>query len=246
MVSLFFVTFQDPEVRILSLLRAAGARPGFRPRGEEDEDPKQPNEEKEAEKIKDSTATIGIASVLIITISFAAAFQFPGGYSTGDDNKQPAGTPELAKVYSFEAFVVANNLAALCSAISTFSVMFTGVSAVSLRMRKRAFLVSILFLNGSARSLAAAFAFGTYAVAVAPVARAAAVLTWVFTSFLMADIAGFTWIPIKDQRVLLNRRGWYAVCLQVAISSVVTALLPLWPYVVIVGFLACIKIFGIH
>jgi hypothetical protein len=68
----------------------------------------------------------------------------------------------------------------------------------------------------------------------------------VFTSFLVADIAGFTWILIKDQRVLLNRRGWYAVCLQVAISSVVTTLLPLWPYVVIVGFLAYIKIFGIH
>lgn len=171
--------------------------------------------------------------MLIITISFAAAFQFPGGYSTGDDNKQPAGTPELAKVYSFEAFVVANNLAALCSAISTFSVMFAGVSTVSLHMRKRAFLVSILFLNSSAHS--------------APTRCWLRLLAQLlFTSFLVADIAGFTWILIKDQRVLLNRRGWYAVCLQVAISSVVTTLLPLWPYVVIVGFLAYIKIFGIH
>ncbi|XP_039788867.1 ankyrin repeat-containing protein ITN1-like [Panicum virgatum] len=144
--------------RVYKMLMAAGARFGVRRRGEE---APMLNEEKEAETIKESTTIVGVVSVLILTVSFAAAFQSPGGYST-DANR--AGTPELAKMYSFQAFVAANNLATLCSGMSTLSLMYAGVSTVDIRTRGRAFVISVFFLKSSARCLAGAFVFGTYAV----------------------------------------------------------------------------------
>ncbi|CAO2147045.1 unnamed protein product [Urochloa humidicola] len=118
-----WVLSNDPAVRIRRLLLLAGARPGIHQRGQE-QAPLQ-NEEKQEEKIKESIPTIGVVSVLILTVSFASAFQLPGGYSTGET--KPAGTPELATKYSFQAFIVANNLAASCSAAATISLMYAGM-----------------------------------------------------------------------------------------------------------------------
>jgi hypothetical protein len=105
---------QDPNIRIKNLLQSAGAKYGVQQGGVKAHAPPL-NAKEEAKKIQDSTTTIGVVSVLIITISFAAAFQLPGGYSTS--NKR-AGTPELANRYSFEAFLVANTIALLCATIS--------------------------------------------------------------------------------------------------------------------------------
>ena len=199
------------------------------------------NEEKEAETIKESTTIVGVVSVLILTVSFAAAFQSPGGYST-DANR--AGTPELAKMYSFQAFVAANNLATLCSGMSTLSLMYAGVSTVDIRTRVRAFVISVFFLKSSARCLAGAFVFGTYAV-LDPVAHVIAFLTWLFSFFMLVDIVWFTWAVCTDQLTLLNRRG-VGACLSLAYSFVTVPLVQLWPYVVMACFIAYLKVHGIH
>jgi hypothetical protein len=199
--------------------------------------------EVEGKKIQDSTITVSVVSVLILTISFAAAFQLPGGYSSGGD--KPEGTPELANKYSFQAFVLANSLAAFCSSMATISLMFAGVTAVDIHTRMAAFSISIIFVNNSARCLIAAFAFGTYAV-LAPVAHAAAVLTWLFAGLMLLDIAWFACSLGADELVLFYRRGIVAFVEAACSSIVAVPLLRLWPYVVIGGFIAYLKVHGIH
>ncbi|CAN6363037.1 unnamed protein product [Urochloa humidicola] len=139
---------------------------------------------------------------------------------------------------------MANNLAAFCSTMATISLMYAGVTTVDISTRKTAFVLSIFFLNSSARSLAAAFAFGTYAV-LGPVAGAAAAVTWLFTGFVLLDIAWFTCTIGADRLVLLNRRGIPA-CVEFAGAIVFVPLGVLWPYVVIAGFVAYLKVHGIH
>ena len=176
---------------------------------------------------KKSTTIVGVVSVLILTVSFAAAFQSPGGYST-DANR--AGTPELAKMYSFQ--------------VCTLSLMYAGVSTVDIRTRVRAFVISVFFLKSSARCLAGAFVFGTYAV-LDPVAHVIAFLTWLFSFFMLVDIVWFTWAVCTDQLTLLNRRG-VGACLSLAYSFVTVPLVQLWPYVVMACFIAYLKVHGIH
>ncbi|XP_062182154.1 uncharacterized protein LOC133886479 [Phragmites australis] len=231
----------DPKFSTQMLLKSAGARFGVH-RGGEKKHTTPLNVKEEAKKIKDSATTIGVVSVLILTVSFAAAFQLPGGYnSTGDKS---AGTPVLTKKYSFQAFLVANTLAVFCSSMATLCLMYAGLTIFDIQTRMTAFARSIVFLNSSARSLVAAFAFGTYAV-LAPVAHASAVLTWLLTGFVLLDIAWIAYILAKDEWVLLNRHGIMA-CWRFAGSIMGFPLMVLWPYVVIAGFIAYTKVHGIH
>ncbi|KAG2565970.1 hypothetical protein PVAP13_7NG155200 [Panicum virgatum] len=229
----------DPRLMMWSLLEAAGAEYGDHHNGFPHLD-----EEKEAKMISDSIPTVGIISALLVTISFAAAFAIPGGYRAGDDTKSGSspGTPVLAKTYSFQGFVVANNLALLCSALATISLAYAGVTNVDIRTRMATFGLSIFFLHGSARSLAAAFAFGTYA-ALAPVARAISVLTWLGMSFSSLDVAWLACTLAVVQLLLLKRLGARA-WLRVAAVILVLSVWALWPYIIILGLLAYYKTHG--
>lgn len=205
------------------------------------------DEEKEEKIISDSMPTFGIIAALLVTISFAVAFAGPGGYRAGDDTKSGSvpGTPVLAATYSFQGFVVANNLALLCSALATISLAYTGIMDVDIRTRMVAFCLSIFFLHSSARSLAAAFAFGTYA-ALAPVARTIAVLTWLGMSLSSLDIAWVGCTLTVAQLLLLKRLGTRA-WLRVAAVILMISLWALWPYIIILGLLAYYKTHhGIH
>ncbi|XP_051206134.1 protein ACCELERATED CELL DEATH 6-like [Lolium perenne] len=185
------VTFGlDPSHSIYSLLMVAGARYGAH---SEIHDPVVLDKEKEEKNIMDSTPTISIVSALLVTVTFAASFTVPGGYRADDDpvsSHQTAGTPVLAATYSFQAFIIANNLALLCSSMATISLMYAGITTFDIGTRKCAFVFSIFFLNSSARSLAVAFAFGMYA-ALAPVAHAAAVGTWLIPTASLLDVVWF-------------------------------------------------------
>lgn len=237
------VTFGlDPNRSIHSLLVAAGAQYGAH---SENHDPIVLDEEKEAKKIMDSTPTIGIVSALLVTVTFAASFTVPGGYRADDDpesSHHTAGTPVLAATYSFQAFIVANNLALLCSSMATISLMYAGITTVDIGTRTCAFCLSIFFLNSSARSLAAAFAFGMYAT-LAPVAHAAAVFTWLCTAASLLDVAWFVGALLFSLLTLLNRIPARRFILQFVLTFVFSLLGALWPYVIIAGFLAYSKIF---
>jgi uncharacterized protein (DUF2062 family) len=189
----------------------------------------------------DSTPTIGIVSALLVTVTFAAAFTVPGGYR-GDD-----GTPVLAASHSFQSFIIANNLALLCSSMATIGLMYAGITTVEIDIRTRmnAFILSILLLNSSARSLAAAFAFGMYA-ALAPVAHAAAVVTWILMAVSFVDTAWFVTAFLTPQLVLLNRLGVGACKARFVPAVLLSIFGELWPYAVIAGFLVYSKIHRIH
>uniref|UniRef100_A0ACD5TQN3 Uncharacterized protein n=1 Tax=Avena sativa TaxID=4498 RepID=A0ACD5TQN3_AVESA len=222
---------RDPSDTIHSLLKVAGGRYGART-GNHDYC-RYGNQE---EHIKDSTPTIGVVSALLVTITFAAAFTVPGGYRAD-------GTPVLAASYSFQAFIIANNIALLCASMATISLMYAGITTVDIRTRTHAFVLSVFFLNSSARSLAGAFAFGMYA-ALAPVAHGPAVVTWVCMATSLLDVPWFACKMSTPQ--LLNRVGFRKWMLMFAASVLGPLFGPLWPWVVIGGFLVYSKIYGIH
>ena len=204
------------------------------------------NEEKEEKRISDSTQTIGVVSALLVTISFAVAFTIPGGYRTDDDPKVDnikGGMPVLVTSHSLQAFIIANNLALLCSAMATISLMYAGVTTVDISMRMKAFVMSIFFLNSSARTLAAAFALGMYATLV-PAAGAAVTLTVIGTTITLLDVAWFTYMTSKDQLVLRKRMGVGVALKWFALLVLRGVLACLWPYVIIAGFLAYITLWS--
>ncbi len=84
---------------------------------------KKVDEEVEGKKLTESTQTIGVGSVLIATVAFAAAFAPPGDY--GDD-----GAPRLANRYAFDVFIIANTLAFICAGLSVISLTYAGVLAM--------------------------------------------------------------------------------------------------------------------
>lgn len=204
------------------------------------------NEKKEEKRISDSTQTIGVVSALLVTISFAVAFTIPGGYRTDDDPKVDnikGGMPVLVTSHSLQAFIIANNLALLCSAMATISLMYAGVTTVDISMRMKAFVMSIFFLNSSARTLAAAFALGMYATLV-PAAGAAVTLTVVGATITLLDVAWFTYMTSKDQLVLRKRMGVGVALKWFALLVLRGVLACLWPYVIIAGFLAYITLWS--
>ncbi|XP_078154179.1 uncharacterized protein LOC144549345 [Carex rostrata] len=111
---------------------------------------------------------IGLGSVLITTVAFAAAFTVPGGYN------QDNGTPVLGKKYMFRAFIVANTLAFIHGFLSLFVLLWEPrVYHGSLRFAK-------LFFLFAASSIVVAFGLGMY-VTLAPTCYPIAVLVLVIT-----------------------------------------------------------------
>ncbi|KAF0915688.1 hypothetical protein E2562_037829 [Oryza meyeriana var. granulata] len=196
------------------------------------------DEEKEAKKITDSTQTIGIRSVLIATVAFAAAFAPPGDYA---DN----GSPRLAGHYAFDVFIIANTLAFICAGLSIISLMYAGVSAVDIRTRMISFVFSATFMVCSARSLGAAFAFGMYVV-LAPVAPTTVIATCVITALALVDVAWRVWVVAAGELVLLKRLGIAQAWWRLPWTIMATLLTQFWPYIVIVGVVLYSKMRGVH
>ncbi|XP_062193516.1 uncharacterized protein LOC133896896 [Phragmites australis] len=127
---------------------------------------------KELDNLKDLTQNLSIGSVLIATVTFGATFALPGGYI--QDDHPNGGTPTLAGSYAFDAFMMANALAFICSSIATFGLRYSGTSMVHLTSRKVYLRASSYFMETSITALTAAFALGVYTV-LAPVARKTAI-----------------------------------------------------------------------
>lgn len=71
------------------------------------------------EDLAGSTESVLVASALIATLTFAAAFTMPGSYKTERDPM--AGTPALGRHYGFKVFLVADIFAFFCSVAATYS-----------------------------------------------------------------------------------------------------------------------------
>ncbi|XP_062193518.1 protein ACCELERATED CELL DEATH 6-like [Phragmites australis] len=126
----------NSESRIRIALSMAGAKNGvsrqdhFIEKYEDIHRVKSDYDIKELDYLKDSTQTLSIGSVLIATMTFGATFALPGGYI--QDDHPNGGTPTLAGSYAFDAFMLANTLAFICSLLATVGLMFSGIPMVHL------------------------------------------------------------------------------------------------------------------
>nr|CAB3480372.1 unnamed protein product [Digitaria exilis] len=162
-----FFEAQTSEENIHFALTTAGARSGAI-RQDHFHELELDDEGKEIEKVKDTTQTLAIASVLIATVTFGATFALPGGYRADDHNN--GGTPTLAGRYTFDAFMIANALAFISSAIATIGLMRSGSPLFKPQSRKFYLGIVFHFMETSVTCLFAAFALGVYMV-LAPVAQ---------------------------------------------------------------------------
>nr|CAD1831070.1 unnamed protein product [Ananas comosus var. bracteatus] len=200
-----FVMKENPHIWIYWCLKGVGAICGpHRPDYLMNENVgAQPNLEKELKKYESTAQSLAIVSVLIATVTFAAAFTMPGGYG-------PDGTPALAKDYAFKAFMIADFLAFVCSAIATMLLMYAGSLRVDPSLRVQFIRYSLIFLTQASQGMVAAFALSVYVV-LAPTGGLIGVVicTVCFPSMV------FTWAiwqRVRLARVLKSRLGWSGMC----------------------------------
>jgi hypothetical protein len=108
--------------------------------------PKPEDEDKESQRVKDTTQTYIVASVLIATMAFSAILAIPGGYRADDHTN--GGTPTLAGGLVFDAFIMATTLAFICSLLATTGFMVAGNPMLNLNTRSN-YLSRCDFLFGS-------------------------------------------------------------------------------------------------
>ncbi|TVU49813.1 hypothetical protein EJB05_01151, partial [Eragrostis curvula] len=189
------------------------------------------SERKDLEKLKASTQTLCIGSVLIATVTFGATFALPGGYRADDHTN--GGTPTLAGRYTFDAFMIASALAFICSSVATVGLMFSGVPMVGLKSRKVYLVTSSYLVSTSVTSLTAAFALGVYTV-LAPVAHNTAVAISLMSALVL--ICNRMEMYLKWAylvRKLSSRMGLTTVLMSIPMLIPADVLLFWWPILVI-------------
>jgi Domain of unknown function len=118
--------------------------------------------EKEVQKAESVTRSLGIISVLIAAVTFAAIFTMPGGYF--DDDHVNRGTPILGRKYTFKAFIVADLLAFVLSIFATTWLMYAGFSITDFKLRLVCLIISTEMVKIAAKSTVCAFALAAYTV----------------------------------------------------------------------------------
>jgi hypothetical protein len=91
-------------------------------------------ESKQAKILSESSQSLLVGTVLVASVTFGAAFAMPGGYR--QDDHPYGGTPTLARSGWFNAFMVADTIAFLCSSLATAGFMHSGNSKVDLATRE--------------------------------------------------------------------------------------------------------------
>jgi len=103
-----------------------------------------------------------IASVLIATVAFAAAFTAPGGFVA--DDHPGAGTAILARRFAFRAFGVSDTMAFLCSIIATCFFVYGGAREIPHNHRFWYNILGGWLVPIGALFMMATFAFGFHLV----------------------------------------------------------------------------------
>ncbi|XP_037432819.1 protein ACCELERATED CELL DEATH 6-like [Triticum dicoccoides] len=187
-------------------------------------------------KVKDSSQMLGIGSVLIATVAFGATFAVPGGFVADDHPNR--GTPTLAGRYTFDAFMMANALAFICSSTATIGLMYSGSPMVNLMSRQINLGTSVFFMSSSVTCLSAAFALGVYMV-LAPVAHATAIAICVLSPLV---VLYRNWEFLLKVGILAR-----PICVRTGLSRGLTWLawiiisrmfIELWPFILIFGWAA--------
>ncbi|KAG0523319.1 hypothetical protein BDA96_07G113500 [Sorghum bicolor] len=230
----------NPKQMIHRALTRARAAHGIRRWDQFEEEcilrPRREDEEKESEKLNNSTQTLGISSVLIVTVTFGATFALPGGYIA--DDHANGGAPTLAGRRAFRVFVVANALAFICSSLGTVGLMYSGITTVDLPIRQRHFLRSLFFVSSSLTCLVVAFASGSYTV-LSPVAHSTAVAICVISMVVIVYRSLGRFQRMYALAAPLYVRAGIQPLLRLA-KDIFTRMLRLyWPFIVIFTWAAC-------
>ncbi|KAL6606379.1 hypothetical protein ACP70R_042032 [Stipagrostis hirtigluma subsp. patula] len=207
---------------------------------------KKVEEVKNSQDLTNATQVMGIVSVLVATVTFASAFTLPGGYVQSASDGV-LGTPVLAGSYVFDAFILADALAFMCSCLATFSLVFAGMAAMDLSIRMWCINFSFLFLKNSVRSLVAAFALGLYLM-LASVAHTIAIAVCVitFSAWIYGNLEAWQ-IFCAAYTACARGRGISisAVCAYVLRFSV-QLFQHFWSLVIIFGLPAIIRRIKVH
>ncbi|KAL6606444.1 hypothetical protein ACP70R_042097 [Stipagrostis hirtigluma subsp. patula] len=193
--------------------------------------------DKVSKHLTNASQVLGIVSVLVATVTFASAFTLPGGYyQSGSINN--TGAALLAGSYTFDAFIISDTLAFICSCIATFSLIFVGVPAMDISIRLRYFEISAQLMRSSGRSLVVAFALGLYLV-LAPVAHTTAIAVCVIISIssLYGNLEAWQCLAVANTaRARLGTRmplAWTSVAM--FYNVFISLLLQFWPFLIIFG-----------
>ncbi|KAK3165148.1 hypothetical protein QOZ80_1AG0029520 [Eleusine coracana subsp. coracana] len=146
-----------------------------------------------------------IASVLIATVTFGAAFTVPGGYIA--DDHPNAGTAVSARRFAFRAFVMSDTMAFLFSIVATCFLVYGGAGQVPRSHRRFYQWWASGLLPAGAQLMVAAFAFGVHVVlgdANRWLIRSVYLLSLATVLFCFPGI----WAPFFLVKAIWLRAGW--------------------------------------
>jgi hypothetical protein len=124
------------------------------------------------------TGNTSLVAILIATITFAAAFTLPGGYSTDHENE---GLPIMARKFAFKAFLVSDTLAMCSSLAVAFICVIARLEDLEFLLYYSSFTKKLLWFAYMATTTA--FATGLYTV-LAPRLPWLAIAICILTSLL--------------------------------------------------------------
>ncbi|KMZ73463.1 hypothetical protein ZOSMA_148G00110 [Zostera marina] len=123
-------------------------------------DANKKQEKEEIERCRAIADNLTIVSVLIATVTFAAAFTLPGGYKS--DPGTDAGMAVLTNRNAFQIFLISNTLAMITSIVVTYLLVQTRSQDHDVRMQSIQTSRGLMKISIAGMSLA--FATGTYVV----------------------------------------------------------------------------------
>uniref|UniRef100_K3ZC45 PGG domain-containing protein n=1 Tax=Setaria italica TaxID=4555 RepID=K3ZC45_SETIT len=225
--------YQTAESRIHTALKLFGAKHSGLRCDHIEQKYRRPLNQKEKKKqsdlIKDTTQMLIVGAVLIATVAFGATFAIPGGYKA--DDHLNGGTPTLAGRYIFDAYMMANTLAFVCSTAATIALVVSGTAMIDLGTRQRNLNAAVFMLYSSVTSMTVAFALAAYMV-LAPVARSTAIAIFMISPLpvLFISVEGmFKWGLLARARLV--RMGPIPAMRSFAMAVIGLIVFVLWPLI---------------
>ncbi|PVH64975.1 hypothetical protein PAHAL_2G395300 [Panicum hallii] len=168
----------------------------------------RPATETEASMKEDGMTKTGtIASVLIATVAFAAAFTVPGGFIA--DDHPNAGTAILARKFAFRAFVVSDTMAFVCSIVATSFHIYGGAWEIPPNHRSRYNRLASGLVPVGVQFMVAAFAFGLHLV-LGAADLGLIILVYIVSSASVLFCFPSIWVPLHlgVGKAIWRRAGW--------------------------------------
>ncbi|TVU38617.1 hypothetical protein EJB05_12001, partial [Eragrostis curvula] len=205
-----FHSAQDPSVMVYHCLCWAGANGSLDSKSflERMDSKSLPKKDESAKEDSTDYSKGTIASALIASVTFAAAFTLPGGF-IADDHPHP-GTAILARRFAFRAFVVSDTVAFLCSIVATGFLIYGGVYEIPRSLRSRYNIRSYWLAPTAAQFMIAAFAFGLHLV-LGVANWELIIFVYVVSSASVLLVSTNTWIPLHMYgfaKAIWRRAGW--------------------------------------